>query len=637
MKYFLSFVILLFTLQNKAQIKPDLQNHGKQLQGEQNKKKKDSIENQPKIKIFPPDQYKSFTVKLDTIAVDTSLTIRKYYNFNDLLKDDFLYLPFQNYGQPITPLSLEKTPESIYPGFVAETKLTDYWTHQQVPFFKTPTPYSDLTYITGITQGQMLNSVFATNINPQLNIAVGYRGLSSQGLYKRSISSSGRFFSSLNYTSKSEKYRLKFYYFTYEKANEENGGIKYPEQFENGGSDFADRGRIEVNLPDAENQLKNHRLYAGQEYDLLKKNISIFNETTYQYHYYQYTQDIPSDILGPAFTTGSIKDSTNLKTFDNYGGVIYKNKLLKLKTGIRYTHQQYSLDSIKIINGQVIPNNLTYDDLTLSGKVNFNFHKFELTSKLDIGFTENITGYYLQADAKYPLPNDFLLKATFKSISKKPDFKYILYQSAYERFNWYHPEFDNEWTQVLAANLEHPKWGKIKFSQQIITNYTYFGQDSIPHQSSSGIKYTGLQYQKDLYYKKWGLATDLKLQKVIDGSDLLSLPTYVIRSSLFYTNYYYNRNLKVQTGFTIKYFEAYYAPAYNPVLSEFLIQNEEKIGGYPILDYFVNFKIKRFRFFLKLEHLNALWEYQNPTYYVAPLEPYRDFSARMGLRWIFFN
>ena len=635
MKYFFLFLLLTYTLATYTQIRPRIPK-GMQIGKNSQINENDSIDRK-KIKIYPPDHYKIFTVQLDTIAVDTCLTIRTYYAFNELLQDDFLYLPFQNYGQAVTPLSFLKTTENIFPEFVATTKLTDYWTHEQVPFFKTPTPYSDLTYINGITQGQMLRAVFATNVTPQLNIAAGYRGLSSQGLYKHSISSSGRFFGSLNYTSKSDKYRLKFYYFTYEKTNEENGGIKYPEQFENGEEDFKDRGRIEVNLNDAENQLKKRRLFAGQEYDLLHKNMAIFNEATYRYHYYQYTQNTPSPVIDTAFTSGKIKDSTLLKSFDNYGGISYKNKILQLKTGLRYTYQKYSMDSIKVIQGQVIPNQLTYNDLSLSASTKLDLNKLILSGKLDIGITENITGYLLKAQATYRLPQQFVLKANFKSLSKKPDFKYILYQSAYQKFNWYHPEFDNVWTQALSASIQHPKWGKLKVDQQIVTNYTYFGQDSLPHQNATGIAYSGLQYQKDIYYKKWGLATDLKLQKVIEGADLLSLPSYVIRSSLFYTNHYYNRNLKVQTGFTVKYFEAYTAPAYNPVLSEFVLQNQQKIGGYPILDYFINFKIKRFRMFIKLEHFNALWESKNPTYYVAPLQPYRDFSVRFGLRWIFFN
>jgi hypothetical protein len=56
-----------------------------------------------------------------------------------------------------------------------------------------------------------------------------------------------------------------------------------------------------------------------------------------------------------------------------------------------------------------------------------------------------------------------------------------------------------------------------------------------------------------------------------------------------------------------------------------------------LVDFFINFKVKRFRFYFKLEHINALFKYQNPDYYAAPLQPIRDFSIRFGLRWVWFN
>lgn len=93
----------------------------------------------------------------------------------------------------------------------------------------------------------------------------------------------------------------------------------------------------------------------------------------------------------------------------------------------------------------------------------------------------------------------------------------------------------------------------------------------------------------------------------------------------------------VQSGLTAKYFEAFYAKAYNPVLADFVLQNYQKIGDYPIVDFFINFKIKRFKLYFKLQHLNALLKKEHPDYYVAPLQPYRDFNIRFGVRWIFFN
>ena len=597
---------------------------------------KDSVK--VKIKKLPATDYKIFSVKNDTITVDTTLTIRDYYRFNPLFKDDFPYLSFQNIGQPVTNLSFDITTEDIIPGFVADTKLTDYWTHSQVPFFKTPTPYSDLSYQNGINQGQVVNSIFATNINPQLNIAAGYRGLSSLGLYKHSITESDRVFVNLNYQSKNDRYKLKAYYYTYNKTNEENGGLKDVRQFEQFGDIFSDRSRIEVNLNDAENELKKRRLFVGQSYGILKNKFLLIDRATYKYHMYQFTQNKPADILGKSTQTDKkIKDSLNLKSFENFAGLQFKIKQIQLESGIRYIYQYYSLDSLKVLNGQTYPKFLEYNDLSLDNRLKVKLGKLSLKGQLNIGFTNNIAGYYLQADASYTLPKNINLSANLKSISKRPDFKYILYQSAYDKYNWYHPEFKNELVQKLQVKLSHKIFGKLSLNQIIANNYTYFGQDSLPRQDATGVKYTALKYQNDYRYKHWGISGDILLQKVLDGKAILSLPAYVLRGSLFYSHYYFKHNLYVQTGVTAKYFEDFYARAYNPVLADFLVQNYQKIGGYPIVDYFINLKVKRFRLYFKLQHLNALFKQENPDYYAAPLQPYRDFNIRFGLRWIFFN
>ena len=79
----------------------------------------------------------------------------------------------------------------------------------------------------------------------------------------------------------------------------------------------------------------------------------------------------------------------------------------------------------------------------------------------------------------------------------------------------------------------------------------------------------------------------------------------------------------------------YFANSYNPLLSEFSIQNEQKIGGYPVIDFFINVQIQRTRLYLKAEHLNSSFT-NTPNYYTAPNYPYRDYIIRFGLVWNFF-
>ena len=48
----------------------------------------------------------------------------------------------------------------------------------------------------------------------------------------------------------------------------------------------------------------------------------------------------------------------------------------------------------------------------------------------------------------------------------------------------------------------------------------------------------------------------------------------------------------------------YYGLSYQPSLNAFYFQSSKKIGPYPAIDFFVNFKLRQARVFFKVDHLN---------------------------------
>jgi hypothetical protein len=124
-------------------------------------------------------------------------------------------------------------------------------------------------------------------------------------------------------------------------------------------------------------------------------------------------------------------------------------------------------------------------------------------------------------------------------------------------------------------------------------------------------------------------------QDVTQSNQVLNLPQVVTRNTLYFSSEVFKKAMYIQTGITFKYFSAYNLDAYNPVLGEFYIQNSEKLGGYPMLDFFINARVQQTRIFLKLEHFNSSFGKSN--FYSAPDHPYRDAVIRFGLVWNFFS
>ncbi len=590
--------------------------------------------------VYPISDYKKFTLSKDTLVVDTLLNIRNLYRANDILKDDFELIPFQNLGQGYNYLSSSflNQPFSLNPGFVAAAKYFYLWNENDIPFYYVPTAYSNLFYLNGLSQGQMLQAFISSNITPQLNILVGYKGLTSLGLYKNSLTSLGRFFLSSNYKSKNNRYLFKIYYVSHDLTNQENGGLKDITQFESGNPDFQNRSRMEVKFDDAELKKFDKGFYIDQAYQIFKsKNIFIRNSLKIQNQKYIYHQKSSSDYIGDAFTNGELLDSTRLKHFEENLFLKFTHKKMDIESGIGYIYNNYQWDSTKVINNQLIPDHLLLKDLKWISSGEWNSSKLRIQLISEIIPTKNLKGYLFKGTITYKKDSLKGAKLSLYSTSHKPDFKFLLFQSGYKKFNWYHPDFKNIQLQELNFLIYHKKYGDISFKQQAINNFTYFNQDSLPHQYAGLIAISSFKFKNDLSYKKIGLSSDLLYQKLVKGEQILSLPSLVVRESVYYKNRFFKNHLQIQTGVTFKYFSSFYSFGYHPVLGDYFLQREKKIGDFSLIDFFFNFKVKRFRFYFKAEHLNALWEKTSPHYYAAPEYPIRDFNLRFGINWIFFN
>ena len=148
------------------------------------------------------------------------------------------------------------------------------------------------------------------------------------------------------------------------------------------------------------------------------------------------------------------------------------------------------------------------------------------------------------------------------------------------------------------------------------------------------ISYFRVKFEKEFKRGRFALNNTVRYQRVIDGEGVLNVPELVTRNTLYYSNHFFKKALFLQTGITLNYFTKYNMDSYDPVLSEFYVQNGNKIGGFPRLDFFINAKVRQTRIFLKAEHFNSSLTGYN--YYSSSNYPYRDFAIRFGLVWNFF-
>ena len=186
---------------------------------------------------------------------------------------------------------------------------------------------------------------------------------------------------------------------------------------------------------------------------------------------------------------------------------------------------------------------------------------------------------------------------------------------------------------VMLAGTGADTFSKLRALEQV--ENTYFDTDSKPQQANETINYLKIKANKAITVGKFTLDNTIMYQKVAKGDSLFRVPELVTRNTLYYADNWFKGNpLFVNIGVTFKYFTAYYANGYNPVLAEFNLQNDVKIGNYPTVDVFFNAQVRRTRLYLKVD--NATSSFLERNYFSAPNYPYRDFTVRFGLVWNWF-
>ena len=587
----------------------------------------------------------------DTVAVDTSLTIEKYHKINFLRKDDFDLIPFSNTGVAYNTLSFYGI-NSINPKMGASNKYYSYDSVDDVVYYDLPTPFTELMYRSVFEQGQLLDAVYSVNTSRQFNFSISRKGLRSLGNYQNFISSSSNFKISTNYFSKNKKYRFRTHYTNQKLFSEQNGGINNSDilNFENGNSQFLDRGVFDPNFENAHNEFLGKRFYVDQSYVLIDKdsisnsNLELFNSIYLEEKKYKFQQSASDEFFGDSFVSQEINDKILLNSLNLQAGLIYNSDIFgKINLGLRYVSDKYSLENYQI--DQYIDNTQSINSKTtfITAEYLKTFSKIELNAKTEnFIFGDNKSNMF-SSSIMLQLKNNNSFTANYKLFSSVPNYNFLLHRSNYENYNW-NNQFDNTITNSISLGLKlneiidldvdlisvkkHIQFEKIVNDLADSSEYSI-----LPVQNNGNLDILKLQLSRKINFGKFSIDSNLLFQKSL-SDDIINLPQIVSRNTVYFSTDMFKKALFLQTGFGVKYFSKFYMNGYDPLLSELYIQNEKEIGEFPIIDFFINAKIQQTRLYFKFEHFNSSFTGYN--YYSAPNYPYRDFSFRFGLVWNFF-
>jgi len=607
-----------------------------------------------KAKIAPHTSYKIYNIERDTTYVDTSLTIKSDYKYNYLRKDIFGLLPFANEGQTYTTLDYGLNQTNPYPEFGFKGKHFNYLDVNDINYYSVATPLTELYFKTVMEQGQSVDAFVTLNTSEQFNISVAYKGLRSLGKYINQLSSAGNFRITTSYFTKNKRYIANFHYTGQDLLNGENGGITATEDFEGEDRTFRNRARLQVYFTDAVSFFKGKRYFIDHHFRINSKlganNLYINHQFNYESKLFNFNQPTltttigtnqPIQRLGPSYVANNLIDNATHKRMFNRVGATYENTTLgQFQFFIEDFNYTYKYDKVLILDSGIIPNLLTERINAVGGQYNYQKKNWNGTFLYTKAISKQ-TFSTLDAKLHYQLndKNDFTFQ--YQNTSKIPNNNYALRQSNYIHYNW-NNSFDNEKINTIKIEA-NTQWLNASAQFTSLNDHLYFSNDDTsgllqlvsPKQYSKAINYISIKASKEIKFRKWALDNTILYQNVTQDDAILNLPQFVTRNSLYYTDKLFKKALFIQTGVTFNYFTKHYANDYNPLLAESFVQNDKEIGNFPMIDFFINARIRQARIFLKAEHFNS--GFTGNDFYTASNYPYRDFMIRFGLVWNFFQ
>jgi hypothetical protein len=237
--------------------------------------------------------------------------------------------------------------------------------------------------------------------------------------------------------------------------------------------------------------------------------------------------------------------------------------------------------------------------------------------------------YPFRRDRKSPLT----LNVHFETSLKEPDYyQQHLYTN---HFKW-NNNFSKISTTKLEAAVHIPRWQMdATFGYGLLGNNIYYDTEGIVQQNSSPMSVISASLRKDFKVWKFHFENRASLQ-FSSNTDVMPLPLLSLNLRYYFQFDVVKNVMKMQIGANGMFTTRWYAPGYNPVLGVFHNQFDEKFGGCPYIDAFVNIQWKRCSIFIKAINVNMGWPAKKADYFTAAGYINSQRAFKFGITWPFY-
>ncbi len=576
--------------------------------------------------------------QLDSVPMDSS--INTFQIKDEMRLKTLSHSGLGNFG--LGGISNIFSDRDINPDLIFEAPFQFYITKpKDVIYYHTNKPKTNVFY-SNISKNENFIKIFHTqNINRNFNAGVNYFLNNSIGKYQRQTANNFELTLFTSYIN--NRYSMHANYMVRRFRVFNNGGIVNDEITDT--TDFPIEV-IPINLKNSQTELKTRAYFVTQKYNLGKK-------ITYQEDTVTKTKHNSFGSISHTFKLeDKRRDYTDANDTSFYSNIFYNQEstfdtiskrdihntlMFNLNDGDKKrfnTSLSFGASNVRTVyfNNFDILSLETNSTYALAKLYNTGDLKWAINTKYGVvGFNKGDRTIIADIN-KWVTIKDDSLKLSFNTTNKKisPDYFEQTYYS--NHFRWDSTFIKKESTEI-KFDLYYPKWRiDLGIDYAILDNFIYFNSDALPEQNTKTFNVLSLHASKHLEVNYFHWVNSIVYQK--SSSDVIRIPEIALRSSLYYQRKIKNR-YRLQVGVDLNYYTEYYAYAYSPATSQFILQDEKKLGSYPYLDAYINIQIKQVRLFGKFEHVNSGLTGSN--YFDVLHYPNIIRTFRFGVSWMFNN
>lgn len=555
-------------------------------------------------------------------------TIGKMHQFNIVEKLDNKFQNLGNLGTALRPVFYTPPTEvGIRSGFDAYVPY--YITAEKIEYFDTRSPYTLLDVVVGGNGRAVTNVKHTRNITPYWNAGFHFKKINAD----KQVASFGKgdtqtqstaYYLHSDYQSPNGKYMGLMSLSRINHKLNEQGGIVIPEG--DPINSYFDKD-ANVNLDNAQSKDFRIGLHVYNHYKL--------DDVLQLYQNFEYIQN------KNFFTNNPLKDSD----IEYYGNVIlnpdsttdqYQTNQLINEFGIKgdLAKMFYSFYA-KFRNvkhhSRYMPGDQRFFENSGGFNLRYDFDSLQLiraSGEYILGGYYRFGGYYF---------NKFFTVEYWRTQSRPGIIQDTYFGNHYEWNN----NFATPSSDLLKGSLIYKnKFMRIEPFASVtnVKNNIYYDYDQTPSQANGSAQLLNfglnfdLSLKNKIFWKNEAIYTSVTGEE--EAVNSFRIPELFINSKLYYGDFWFDNKIYVMLGVNGHYKSDYYAPAYNPVLQQFYLQDDFLIPSYLVMDAFIEFQIVHVSIFLKFEHIN---EPPNNGYFTHPHYIGQPRIFDLGVRWMFFN